>query len=103
MLSPRVSFQQVLIRFEINPIIPAHRGTLTALPRRFGRHLAKLLHGLRLSGVPLVDSGKVVRLLKHWNRVSRTDLAPSLFFETLAINLTQQLVVGSARCAVRAA
>ena len=53
--------------------------------------------------MPLVDSGKVVRLLKHWNRVSRTDLAPSLFFETLAINLTQQLVVGSARCAVRAA
>jgi len=50
-----------------------------------------------------VDTGKVVRLLKHWSRVSRSDPPPSLLFETLAINLTRRLVSGSARCAVRAA
>lgn len=51
-----------------------------------------------------VDTGKVVRLLKHWNRVSQSDPAPSLSFETLAINLLiRRLVAGSARCAVQAA
>lgn len=64
------------------------------------------LPSVGLSGVPLLDSvdtGKVVRLLKHWNQVSRTDPAPSLSFETFVISLTQQFVAGSARCAVRAA
>lgn len=64
------------------------------------------LPSVGLSGAPILDSvdtGKVVGLLKHWNRVSRTDPVPSLLFETLTISLAQQLVVGSARCAVRAA
>jgi hypothetical protein len=59
-----------------------------------------------LSGAPVLASGdsrKVVRLLKHWNRVSRSDAVPSLSGETLPVRLTRQLAEGSARCAVRAA
>jgi hypothetical protein len=72
-----------------------------------------------MSGAPALDAGtgKLVRLLKHWNQVSGTSPAPAYVVEQLVVEqlpiemvvhslgavLVRQFVVGSARCAVRAA